>query len=97
MVKKTIQPRLRELTPCYEMAIDAYPGAEGKVLATFDIDDTGSVKDLTFGEFHKSLEGGRICMMDTINKWKFPPPTTREPLTVKNYPFYFSERLSFRP
>lgn len=94
-IKKTIQPRLKELRPCYEMAIDAYPGAEGKVLAQFDIGDDGSVKKLEFVEFHKSLEGGRICMMDTINKWKFPKPNSEEVVTVK-YPFVFSERLTFQ-
>ncbi len=94
-VKKTIQPRLKELTPCYEMAIDAYPGAEGKVMAQFDIGDNGAVKDLKFIEFDKTLEGGRICMMDAIGKWKFPKPSSEESVTVK-YPFIFNERLSFR-
>lgn len=94
-IRKTIQPRLRELQPCYEMAIDAYPGAEGKVLAQFDIAGDGAVKDLEFVEFHKSLEGGRICMMDTIKKWKFPKPAAQEEITVK-YPFIFSERFGLR-
>jgi hypothetical protein len=94
-IKKSIQPHLKELRPCYEMAIDAYPGAEGKVLAEFEIADDGSMKDLNFVEFHKSLEGGRICMMDTMKKWTFPKPSSNEVVTVK-YPFFFSERLTFQ-
>lgn len=95
-IRKTIQPKLRDLTPCYEMAIDAYPGAEGKVLAQWDLGDDGSVRDLDFVEFDKSLEGGRICMLDTIKRWKFPKPSSQETITVK-YPFVFSERLMFAP
>lgn len=94
-IKKTIQPHLKDLRPCYEMAIDAYPGAEGKVLAEFEIGDDGSMKDLKYVEFDKTLEGGRICMMDTMKKWKFPKPSSQEVVTVK-YPFVFSERLTFQ-
>ena len=93
-IKKAIQPHLKELRPCYEMAIDAYPGAEGKVMAEFGVGDDGFMKNLKFSEFDKTLEGGRICFTETMKKWKLPKPGADEDVTVK-YPFFFSERYTF--
>ena len=94
-IKQVVQPRLKDLRECYEMAIDAYPGAEGKVMADWDIAKDGSVANLKFSEFDKTLEGGRACLMERISSWRFPKPSSDEAVSVK-YPFIFSERASFK-
>lgn len=94
-IRAAIQPRLKSLRECYELAIDAYPGAEGKVMAEWDLSREGTVTNLKFTEFDKTLEGGRACLTEKISTWTFPKPTSSEVVTVK-YPLFFSERAQFQ-
>ncbi len=95
-IQKVVRNHMRSVSSCYEEAIDARPGAMGKVVADFDITPAGAVQDAKLTDVDPTLEAIRPCLIGEISKWKFAPSTARD-ITNVRYPFMFDERVPFKP
>lgn len=94
-IRTIVHSHFRAVSACYEEAIDARPGAMGKVMAEWDITPNGAVHDVRLTEVDPSLEAIKPCLTKEIASWKFPPSTSKDEATVK-YPFFFDERRPLR-
>jgi len=94
-VRTVVHSHFRAISACYEEAIDARPGAMGKVMAEWDIEPDGSVRNVRLSEVDPSLEAIRPCLTKEIASWKFPQSTSKDESGVK-YPFIFDERRPLR-
>lgn len=94
-VRTIVHSHFRAVSACYEEAIDARPGAMGKVMAEWDIEPDGSVQNVRLSEVDPSLEAIRPCLTKEIATWKFPQSTSKDESAVK-YPFIFDERRPLR-
>jgi hypothetical protein len=90
-IRGVVRSHFRAVSACYEQAIDARPGAMGKVMAEWDISPDGSSHNISFSEVDPSLEAIKPCLSREIASWKFPPSTAKDETSVK-YPFFFDER-----
>ena len=91
-IREVVRSRLRDLEPCYERAIDARPGVEGKVVMEWEIGDNGKATGIRVKQADPHLEPASDCAKETIGTWQFPKPASDEVVTV-TYPFVFSERF----
>lgn len=94
-IRVVVHQHIRAVSACYEEAIDARPGAMGKVLAEWDLDPSGGVHAVRVSEVDPSLEAIKPCLSREIASWTFPSGLVRETATVK-YPFMFDERRPLR-
>jgi hypothetical protein len=94
-IRAVVHAHFRAVSACYEEAIDARPGAMGKVMAEWDISPDGSVGHVVFSEVDPTLEAIKPCLSKEIATWKFPPSSAADETTVK-YPFFFDERIPLR-
>lgn len=92
-IRKVVQSNIKAMQTCYEQAIDARPGAEGKAIAHWEILPDGSVQNARFDELHPTLEGGRECWLKEIRSMKFGAVPEADIADV-TYPFFFSERAT---
>lgn len=92
-IRKVVQSHIKAMQTCYEQAIDARPGAEGKAIAHWEILPDGSVQNARFDELHPTLEGGRECWLNEIRAMKFGAVPEADIADV-TYPFFFSERAT---
>jgi hypothetical protein len=95
-IRVVVRQHFKAVSSCYEEAIDARPGAMGKVMAEWDISPDGSVHDVRLTEIDPSLEAIRLCLTGEISKWKFATSTAKDVTAVK-YPFMFDERRPLKP
>ena len=82
-VKSTVKSNLAKLQTCYDRALLANPGIEGKVLATFKVAIDGTVREAKASGVHPDLES---CVADVIKTLRFPAGTTE---VAVSYPFTF--------
>ena len=94
-IRVVVRSHFRAVSACYEEAIDARPGAMGKVMAEWEISPDGSVHGVSLSEVDPSLEAIRPCLTKEIDSWKFPTSTAKDETTVK-YPFIFDERVPLK-
>jgi hypothetical protein len=94
-IRAVVRTHFREVSACYEEAIDARPGAMGRVVADWDISPDGSVHNVSFSEVDPSLEAIKPCLSKEIATWKFPSSTAKDETGVK-YPFVFDERVPLK-
>lgn len=95
-IARVVHQHSRAVSVCYEEAIDARPGAMGKVVADFDITPDGLVQSAKLTDVDPTLEAIRPCLVGEISKWRFAPSTARDVTNVR-YPFMFDERVPFKP
>ncbi len=93
-IRRTILSHQSEIGACYESAIDARPGAMGKVVVAFDIVGEGAATNVTYPQIDPSLTDIRSCITDVFSKMKFDPTTGN--VVAISYPFFFDERLPNR-
>ena len=82
-VKSTVKSNLVKLQTCYDRALLANPGIEGKVLATFKVAIDGTVREAKASGVHPDVES---CVTDVIKTLRFPTGTTE---VAVSYPFTF--------
>lgn len=87
-VRSVVRSHLQEVQKCYTDLIIEGMASKGKVTASWEIDDTGAVKNLEIkGNTSKSqaLEG---CVTEKVVNWTFPPAEVGKTFPV-SYPFEF--------
>lgn len=91
-IRGVIASQARPIQVCYENAIDVRPGAEGKVVVDFDINDSGAVQSFKFKEIDPRVVDVQDCMREVFSRMKFEPAPKGEVVNVA-YPFFFSEKM----
>lgn len=89
-IRRMIGAHLRQFEPCYLQAIEGRPGAQGKIVVEWQIDEQGWPQNTHIKDSDPSLAAAHACMIKTIGSIRFPPADHGEDLIVA-YPFYFSE------
>ncbi|HEY8269413.1 MAG TPA: AgmX/PglI C-terminal domain-containing protein [Pseudobdellovibrionaceae bacterium] len=87
-VRLAVHFHLQEIQKCYTDLIIEGMATKGKVTATWDIDDKGSVQNLFIKENTSkdpALEG---CVTERVVNWTFPAAETGKTFPV-TYPFQF--------
>lgn len=95
-IRAVVRAHFKQISACYEEAIDARPGAMGRVMAEWDINPDGSVANAHLSDVDSSLEAIRPCLVREISSWKFAPSTSPDVSSVK-YPLIFDERKPLKP
>lgn len=89
-VRKVVKAKLQDVQKCYTDLIIEGMASKGKVTATWDIDDKGSVQNLTIKENtsqNQALEG---CVTERVVNWTFPAAEAGKTFPV-SYPFQFGQ------
>lgn len=94
-IRDVVHSHIRAVSLCYEGAIDARPGAMGKVVGDWDITPDGAVQNVKLDEVDPTLEAIRPCLIKEISGWRFPRSTAKDVTNVR-YPFIFDERRPLR-
>jgi hypothetical protein len=94
-IKLVVREHFGELEHCYLHAIDARPGAEGKVVMSWDVQPDGRVANARVQESSKKMDVIGPCLISRIEKWNFPKLSEEEISVGVTYPFYFSENGNF--
>ncbi len=94
-IRAVVHSHFKKVSLCYESAIDARPGAMGKVVAEWDITPEGRVQNVALTEVDPSLEAIKPCLAQEIASWTFPTSTAKDVTAVK-YPFFFDERVPLK-
>lgn len=89
-IRREIGSRLGQFEPCYGLAIDAYPGAAGKMVVRFLLRADGTVTEAEVKSAHPSLEAGEDCVLAHVRELRFPARPGGEEIEVI-YPFFFTE------
>lgn len=87
-VRVVVHSHLQEVQKCYTDLIIEGMAAKGKVVATWAIDDKGSVQNLVVKENtakDQALEG---CVTEKVINWTFPAAEAGKSFPV-TYPFQF--------
>lgn len=79
---------------CYLAAIEAYPGARGKIVAQWIVNDQGATSSIIIKEIDPSLKGADTCVINVLRSLTFSKLPPGEEIEVF-YPFYFSENGKF--
>lgn len=95
-IRREIGSHLSEIQPCYELAIDAVPGAAGKMLVRFLIVSDGSVRDAEVRANHPTLKAAEECVLNQVRAMRFTPRSEEGELEIL-YPFYFTENGRLPP
>lgn len=89
-VRKVVRANIQQVQKCYTDLIIEGMATKGKVVATWDIDDKGVVKNLEIKENSSkdpALEG---CVTERVINWDFPAAAVGTTFQV-SYPFQFGE------
>lgn len=89
-VRKVVKAKITEVQKCYTDLIIEGMASKGKVTATWDIDDKGTVQNLAIKENtsqNQALEG---CVTERVVNWTFPAAEAGKSFPV-SYPFQFGE------
>jgi hypothetical protein len=79
-----------EVQACYSQSLKSIPGLKGKMVVSFDVDETGKAKNF------KRVSGNILnqdiysCVSKALEAAEFPPAAVGTVTTVQ-YPFVFSE------
>ena len=99
-IKRVIHGHRQEVEACYEKAIEARPGAEGKVVISWDIGPDGHVVASSVSTVKVDAKIAHIspCLESAVQGWSFPRLSEEELEVGVKFPFFFSEngRLEVR-
>lgn len=87
-VKKVVHEHLQDVQKCYTDLIIEGMAAKGKVTATWEIDDKGTVKNLVIKENTSKDQALEGCVTERVVNWTFPPAEAGKTFPVA-YPFQF--------
>lgn len=87
-VRKVVRSHLQEVQKCYTDLIIEGMAAKGKVTATWDIDDKGTVQNLKIKENTSDSQALEGCVTERVVNWTFPAAKEGETFPV-TYPFQF--------
>ena len=92
----SVSAHMKDFESCYLKAIDASPGARGKLVANWQVNDFGLPLFVTVKESDPSLKAAEPCVVAVLTFMTFPKAPKGEEIDVI-YPFYFSENGRFGP
>ena len=87
-IARVIDAHLGEINHCYERALNEDPALRGKLVLEWTIQLNGSVSQVRQKLSSMSNPSVAACIMDRIQKWRFPSPSGG--VVVVSYPFVFS-------
>jgi len=85
-IRSTVREHSREIAACYDSLLEQTPDAQGSVVASFAIDPSGAVSQVSIASDDLASPDLEACMVSAIESWLFAPVESSEPVTV-NYPF----------
>lgn len=89
IVRRIVRAHINEVRYCYNQGLTRDPDLEGKVTVEFTIGLDGNVSEAD--AVATALDDAAVvtCVTKAVKRWKFPRPSSDEPLTV-TYPFALS-------
>lgn len=90
--RATVERRLREVSPCYEVALSQTGVTSGKIALVWSVDDKGSAVDVrTDPSLSTTADDAlRFCLSEKLQRWRFPP-SPKGRLKAASYIFTFSK------
>lgn len=88
VLRRVIHANRGAVRSCYEAALEAQPGLQGKLVADFVIGPAGNVASATPGEDTMKVPALSRCVLDALKTWNFPKPRSGGVVKV-SYPFIF--------
>ncbi len=95
VIAGVVRSHAKEIEACYLQAIEARPGAAGRVLMSWDVAPDGKVTDATVKEAAPKITVIGDCLVGQVKSWTFPRISADDASVTVNYPFYFSENGQF--
>jgi hypothetical protein len=95
-VYSAVGAHMKEFERCYLKAIDESPGARGKLVANWQVNDLGFPLFVNIKESDPSLKAAEACVVSILSLMRFPKAPASEEIDII-YPFYFSENGKFGP
>jgi len=86
VIRRVIRSRINEIRSCYERALQAEPGLEGRVVVRFVIDASGKVTNATVQESTFDDDVIEKCILAAIERLTFPVAEGGG-VNVVSYPF----------
>lgn len=93
-IRGVIGARLLNIRSCYEKAIEARPGAAGKMVVRWQLGSDGVPSDVMIKYNDATLKDAEECVLAEVRALRFKARVGGEILDII-YPFYFSENGSF--
>jgi TonB family protein len=88
-IKQVVMHHVAEVRACYERELKHRPGLEGRVVVTFSIGPDGRAGEVEVDETLPDDDAVSDCVAARVETWRFPKPTSGEPIEVR-YPFVFT-------
>ncbi len=88
-VRLVVRAHIQEVKQCYTDLIIEGMAANGKIIATWDIDDKGSVQNMAIKENTSKDQALEGCVTEKVVNWIFPPAEEGKTFPV-SYPFQFN-------
>lgn len=88
-IRRVVQRHKREVSFCYEQALQQRPDLQGRVVISFIISPTGAVQSSAVGESSLGNRAVETCIASAVRRWGFPSPDGGG-IVVVNYPFKLS-------
>ena len=89
-VRKTVANNIKKLKECYSEELKNEPAIEGKVVLSWDIEDSGNVKTANVKSSTLKNSKTEDCMLVVIKSIKFPPAPKGTVANI-NHPFVFGK------
>ena len=89
VVRRIVRRHINEVRFCYEQALNAQPGLEGRVNAHWVITPTGAVESAEITSSTLGAPTVESCIASAVRRWTFPSSDDEQPVTV-DYPFVLS-------
>lgn len=86
VIRRVIRAHIHEVKQCYEGALAADPGLNGRVVVRFTVDARGSVAQAEITETTMKNQAVETCIAGAVRTWQFPRPAGKG-VVVVTYPF----------
>jgi hypothetical protein len=86
-VQRVVMTHVGALRVCYDLEVQRNPQLRGGVIATWQIDASGSVTSANLAGTTLNNQRVEGCITRQVKKWRFPQ--SEAPTTVAGYPFRF--------
>ena len=93
-IRETIKAHQKEISVCYENALEQTPMLEGRIIMDWTIGIDGHPTDVRVRDASPKIKPVAPCLTDAMKTWVFRN-TSADSVVRVSYPFIFSENKQF--
>jgi hypothetical protein len=75
VIKSEMNKRLRSLKDCYDRALKRNPSLKGKIVLSFEIQESGRISSLNLEDDSVGSAEVKSCIAERARSWRFPQPS----------------------